>query len=85
MSASQERRHASYVDRTAGLLRNYFGAEVDDALETLREVPCQSGARRPFGVMDLLIIYKWADAFAPLNVEAPVAPIDHDAQAAKGR
>jgi hypothetical protein len=34
--------------------------------------------------MDLLIIYKWADAFTPLKVEAPVEPIEQSLQTGKG-
>ena len=34
-------------------------------------------------MMDLLIIYKWSDAFTPFNVLAPVDPIEQGVEAGK--
>ncbi|MCC7411625.1 MAG: 4Fe-4S binding protein [Gammaproteobacteria bacterium] len=58
------------------LLRSYFGPQVDDALATLREHRQMAERGEPSELMDLLIIYRWADAFAPLEVLAPENPIE---------
>ncbi|MFZ0888391.1 MAG: 4Fe-4S dicluster domain-containing protein [Candidatus Binataceae bacterium] len=63
------------VDIPIELLRTYFGAEVDQAIATLREHREKAERGEPSELMDLLIIYRWADAFAPLKVEAPLNPI----------
>ncbi len=36
-------------------------------------------------LMELFIIYKWAEAFTPFKVEAPVEPIEQEASVQKGR
>jgi complex iron-sulfur molybdoenzyme family reductase subunit beta len=57
------------------LLRSYFGPEVDSALKTLREHRAKAERGESSELMDLLIIYRFADAFTPLKVEAPQNPI----------
>lgn len=57
------------------LLRSYFGPEVDRALTTLREHRARAERGESSELMDLLIIYRWADAFVPFEVEAPSSPI----------
>jgi dimethylsulfide dehydrogenase subunit beta len=68
-------RPTGEVDIPKDLLRTYFGAEVDQALATLREHRAKAERGEQSELMDLLIIYRWADAFAPLKVEAPVEPL----------
>ena len=58
------------------LLRNYFGGGVDKALATLREHRAKAERGESSELMDLLIIYKWADAFVPFKVDAPMEPIN---------
>ena len=53
------------------LLRTYFGADADQALATLREHRAKAAAGESSELMDLLIIYRFADVFAPLKVTAP--------------
>ena len=53
------------------LLHTYFGADADQALATLREHRAKATAGESSELMDLLIIYRFADAFAPLKVTAP--------------
>lgn len=62
------------------LLRTYFGPDVDGALNTLRQARAKAETGDPSELMDLLIIYKWSDAFTPLNVLAPVDPIEHQSK-----
>ncbi len=57
------------------LLRSYFGPGLDQALSTLREHRAMAESGKPSELMDLLIIYKWADAFTPFSVAAPTEPI----------
>jgi len=57
------------------LLRSYFGPEVDQALATLKEHREKATAGERSELMDLLIIYRWADAFTPFSVDAPQNPI----------
>lgn len=57
------------------LLRSYFGPEVDRALTTLREHRARAERGESSELMDLLIIYRWADAFVPLEAEASSSPI----------
>jgi dimethylsulfide dehydrogenase subunit beta len=67
------------------LLREYFGPEVDQALKTLREHRAKAENGDVSELMELLIIYRWADAFTPFKVLAPVEPIEQDVAANKGR
>jgi len=55
-------------------LRAYFGPEVDGALATLREHRQRAERGEGSDLMDTLIIYRWADAFTPFEVEAPQSP-----------
>jgi dimethylsulfide dehydrogenase subunit beta len=59
------------ADIPIGLLRSYFGPEVDQALATLKEHREKAAAGERSELMDLLIIYRWADAFTPFSVDAP--------------
>jgi len=68
-------RPTDQPDIPVELLRTYFGPGVDGALATLREHREKAASGEQSELMDLLIIYKWADAFAPLKVEAPTNPI----------
>jgi hypothetical protein len=72
------------ADIPTDLLRKYFGPGLDGALATLKEHRARAERGEPSELMDLLIIYKWADAFAPLNVLAPTEPIEQGAPAGKG-
>ncbi len=58
------------------LLREYFGPGTDHALETLKEARERAKGGEQNELMDLLIIYKWADAFEPFDVVAPLEPIE---------
>jgi len=71
------------ADIPADLLRKYFGSGVDQAIATLKEHRARTERGEPSELMDLLIIYKWADAFTPFKVLAPVEPIEQGAQAGK--
>lgn len=68
-------RPTNETDIPIELLRSYFGPEVDRALATLREHRDKAERGGPSELMDMLIIYRWADAFAPLKVDAPQNPI----------
>lgn len=69
-------RPAAEADIPIDLLRCYFGPQVDAALATLREHREKAARNEPSELMDLLIIYRWADAFAPFKVDAPLDPIE---------
>jgi dimethylsulfide dehydrogenase subunit beta len=69
-------RPLAEADIPIELLRGYFGPEVDQALATLKEHRAQAADGKQSELMDLLIIYRWADAFTPFKVEAPTEPID---------
>jgi nitrate reductase beta subunit len=73
------------ADIPVELLRKYFGPEVDQAMLTLKEHRARAERGEQSELMDLLIIYRWADAFAPLKVQAPTEPIDQGPQARKGQ
>jgi complex iron-sulfur molybdoenzyme family reductase subunit beta len=66
---------SSEADVPIDLLRSYFGPEVDQALSTLRAHREKAVRGESSELMDLLIIYRWADAFAPLSVDAPQTPL----------
>ena len=72
------------ADIPADLLRKYFGPGLDQAMVTLKEHRARAERGEQSELMDLLIIYKWADAFTPFKVEAPVDPIEQGADAGKG-
>jgi dimethylsulfide dehydrogenase subunit beta len=55
-------------------LREHFGAGVDDALATLREHRDMAERGDESELMEMLIIYHWADAFTPFDVTAPTKP-----------
>lgn len=57
------------------LLRTYFGGDVDGALATLAEHRAKAERGEPSELMELLIIYRWADAFVPFDVVAPADPV----------
>ena len=52
-------------------------------MATLKEHRARAERGEHSELMDLLIIYKWADAFAPFNVLAPVDPIEQGVEAGK--
>lgn len=52
-------------------LREYFGPEVDQALDTLNEHRARANEGDVSELMNMLIIYKFADAFTPFKTEAP--------------
>lgn len=64
----------SQADIPIEQLRTYFGSEVDQALQTLKEHREMAAQGQPSELMDLLIIYRWADAFRPFSVDAPQNP-----------
>ncbi len=78
-------RPTEKADIPVDLLRTYFGTGIDNALSTLREHRAKAENGEPSELMELLIIYKWADAFTPFKVEAPVEPIEQEASVQKGR
>jgi len=53
-------------------------------MATLKEHRARTVRGEQSELMDLLIIYRWADAFTPLKVEAPVEPIEQGPQITKG-
>jgi complex iron-sulfur molybdoenzyme family reductase subunit beta len=69
-----DHRPTDESDIPIDLLRSYFGPDVEDALATLREHRAKAERGELSELMDLLIIYKWADAFAPFEVTAPQNP-----------
>jgi hypothetical protein len=71
------------ADIPADLLRKYFGPGVDQALVTLKEHRARAERGEHSELMDLLIIYKWSEAFTPFKVEAPVDPIEQGVEAGK--
>jgi DMSO reductase family type II enzyme iron-sulfur subunit len=62
---------AAEKDIPIELLREYFGPEVDQALATLTEHRAIAERGEPSELMEILIIYRFADAFTPFKVEAP--------------
>lgn len=68
-------RPSSETDVPFDLLRSYFGPEAEQALATLRAHREKAENGEPSELMDLLIIYRWADAFTPFSVDAPQNPI----------
>lgn len=78
-------RPTGTADIPIELLRSYFGPAVDQALATLREHRANAEAGQLSELMELLIIFKWADAFEPFQILAPTEPIEQPALVAKGR
>ena len=70
-----DHRPTAEADIPIDLLRAYFGSEVDTALAVLKEHRAKAERGEPSELMDLLIIYRFADAFAPFKVDAPQEPI----------
>jgi nitrate reductase beta subunit len=66
-------------DLPVEVLRQYFGPDVDQALATLNEHREAAGNGEESELMDMLIIYDWADAFKPFDVIAPLEPIQVEA------
>ncbi|MFA7268749.1 MAG: 4Fe-4S dicluster domain-containing protein [Sterolibacterium sp.] len=66
------------TDIPVELLREYFGPGVNKALATLREHREMATRGEHSELAEMLIIYRWADAFKPFEVvaprEVPVAP-----------
>jgi complex iron-sulfur molybdoenzyme family reductase subunit beta len=58
------------------LLREYFGEGVDQALATLKEHRDAAARGEESELMEMLIIYDFADAFTPFDVGAPTEPIE---------
>lgn len=54
-------------------LREYFGPGVDQAIETLNEHRARATDGDVSELMQMLIVYKFADAFTPFSTEAPKA------------
>lgn len=65
----------AHADIPIELLRAYFGPRVDQALATLKEHREKAAQGQPSELMELLIIYRWADAFTPFSVDAPQDPV----------
>lgn len=61
------------------LLREYFGPGVDQALDTLNEHREAARNGEESELMDMLIIYSFADAFTPFDVIAPLEPVQVEA------
>lgn len=68
-------RPSDEADIPIDLLRAYFGPDVDRALATLKDHRARAERGEPSELMDMLIIYRWADAFTPLSVDAPQTPL----------
>ncbi len=80
-----DNRPTNAPDIPIELLREYFGPDVDSALATLRKHRADAAAGTLSELMELLIIFKWADAFEPFSVAAPIDPIEHPEMSAKVR
>lgn len=68
------------TDIPVELLREYFGPEIDRVLATLKEHRQMAFDGEESDLMEALIIYQWADAFAPFDVSAPEEPIENGVQ-----
>lgn len=66
-------------DLPVEVLREYFGPDVDQALATLNEQREAAGNGEQSDLMDMLIIYDFADAFTPFNIIAPMEPVQVEA------
>lgn len=74
-SLGPDHRSTADADIPLEVLRAYFGPAVEPALATLKQHRAKAAAGEPSELMDLLIIYRWADAFTPFSVDAPQSPI----------
>jgi complex iron-sulfur molybdoenzyme family reductase subunit beta len=68
-------RPTDEADIPIDLLRAYFGPEVDEALATLKQERAKAQRGEPSELMETLIIYRFADALTPFEVDAPQSPI----------